>query len=255
MGDDPTERRFYQRKTPQSKSQARTSEDRPTTASKSTDRLDHNTNVLPSLATTFRFADVISSSHKASPESLAFAKLIHAVKQDISETTRLSLAPIVSTSLDANPNKKAWINRTLLDVRRALNDIGIDTDAAHPEGESDLVASRSRYEWVLSHQKRLLRKQQQLQTCHHNLAGAIHLMQTIELYPQSHAILQSPIFEAPIRPWLPGDEKNALRGPYSRQKFRASQNNLSSSSVALSGSEHGVDQGMLDVSLELCKRC
>ncbi|KAI8933264.1 hypothetical protein NX059_009895 [Plenodomus lindquistii] len=188
-----------------------------------------------SLATAFNFADFVVTSNKASTETISFANLIHAVRQDLTETSRLYLSPAVTNFLDAWPDKRAWIESTLSDVRRALNDIGMDVDAGqHDNSESEAIVSRRKFDWAVTHQRRLSKKQQQLHACHHNLAGAMHVMQTVELCGLPGSILQEPIFEAPVRPWVPTDGKNASRGPYSRQRYRGSQTNLSISSVNLS---------------------
>lgn len=232
MEDDAARSKYFSRKTARRRPEL---EDRPSTAISGVDKPDDSANAFSSLATTFNFADFVSSSNKAPVEAVTFACLIQAVRQDVAETSRLYLSPAVSNFLNSWPDKRSWIDRTLLDVRRALNEIGMDVDAAHLDGnDGDPITSRRKYEWAISHQRRLSKKQQQLQTCHHNLAGAMHVMQTVELCGLPGAKLPDPIFEAPVRPWVPNDDRNALRGPYSRQKYRASQTNPSVSSIALS---------------------
>lgn len=199
------------------------------------DTPEDSANGFSSLSTTFNFADFVFTFGKASAETLSFVNLIQAVRNDVAETSRLYLSPAVSNFLDAWPDKRHWVDNTLHDVRRALNEIGMDMDAAQVDGaDGGSITARRKYEWAMSHQRRLSKKQQQLQVCHHHLLGAIHVMQTVELCGLPGAMLQDPIFEAPVRPWVPTDERNALRGPYSRQKCRLSQTNLSISSVNLS---------------------
>jgi hypothetical protein len=184
---------------------------------------------FPSVPTTFGFAVYVLGSDKASSEILSFASLIQQVRQGIDEATRLYLSSAVSNFLDAYPGKRTWIEHTFREVRRALNDIGMDMD-----NDGGTVASKREFEWGLKNQKRLLKRQQQLSNCHTQLTGAIYVMQTAELCGKSGTIVQEPIFEAPVRPWVPVDEKDVLRGPYSRQKHRASHTNLSMSNVTLS---------------------
>lgn len=196
---------------------------------------EDSTNVFTSLATAFNFADIVSSSNKASSETVCFANLIQGVRQDIVEASRLYHSPAVSSFLDAWPDKRTWVELTLHEVRHTLNEIGLDMDATRVNRDDDAsVVARRKFEWFLSHQKRHLKKQNQLQTCQRELAGAIHVMQTAEMCGLPGGMLEDPIHEAPVRPWIPVDDRDALRGPYSRQKLRASHINLSVSTVALS---------------------
>jgi hypothetical protein len=213
----------------------RTSEDRRSSTVIPGETQDDVMRDFPSVPTTFYFADYVFGSDKASADTLSFANLIQQVRQDIDEATRLYLSSAVSNFLDAYPSKRTWIENSLREVRCALNDIGIDMDTAwgHDE-DGGTVASKRKFEWGLKNQKRLLKRQQQLSSCHTQLTGAIYVMQTAELCGKPGMIVQEPIFEAPVRPWVLHNEKDVLRGPYSRQKHRASHTNLSTSNVTLS---------------------
>ncbi|CAN9118337.1 unnamed protein product [Alternaria alternata] len=232
---DGTRLRYFQRKIGRPKLEPSNSEDlRPSTAIPR-DTPDDLSRDFPAIPTTYYFADYVLSSEKASTETIAFVSIIQQVRQDIEEATRLSISSAVSNFLDAYPSKRRWIEDSLLEVRRALNDIGMDMDTAWGhEGDGGTVASKRKLEWGLKNQKRLLKKKQQLDRCHTQLTGAIYVMQTAELCGKPGSIAQDPIFEAPVRPWVPHDEKDALRGPYSRQKNRtASHTSLFASNVTL----------------------
>ncbi|KAH8641385.1 hypothetical protein IG631_04326 [Alternaria alternata] len=232
---DGTRLRYFQRKIGRPKLEPSNSEDlRPSTAIPR-DTPDDLSRDFPAIPTTYYFADYVLSSEKASTETIAFVSIIQQVRQDIEEATRLSISSAVSNFLDAYPSKRRWIEDSLLEVRRALNDIGMDMDTAWGhEGDGGTVASKRKLEWGLKNQKRLLKKKQQLDRCHTQLTGAIYVMQTAELCGKPGSIAQDPIFEAPVRPWVPHDEKEALRGPYSRQKNRtASHTSLFASNVTL----------------------
>ncbi|CAN9217154.1 unnamed protein product [Alternaria alternata] len=232
---DGTRLRYFQRKIGRPKLEPSNSEDlRPSTAIPR-DTPDDLSRDFPAIPTTYYFADYVLSSEKASTETIAFVSIIQQVRQDIEEATRLSISSAVSNFLDDYPSKRRWIEDSLLEVRRALNDIGMDMDAAWGhEGDGGTVASKRKLEWGLKNQKRLLKKKQQLDRCHTQLTGAIYVMQTAELCGKPGSIAQDPIFEAPVRPWVPHDEKDALRGPYSRQKNRtASHTSLFASNVTL----------------------
>lgn len=232
---DGTRLRYFQRKIGRPKLEPSNSEDlRPSTGIQR-DTPDDLSRDFPAIPTTYYFADYVLSSEKASTETIAFVSIIQQVRQDIEEATRLSISSAVSNFLDAYPSKRRWIEDSLLEVRRALNDIGMDMDTAWGhEGDGGTVASKRKLEWGLKNQKRLLKKKQQLDRCHTQLTGAIYVMQTAELCGKPGSIAQDPIFEAPVRPWVPHDEKDALRGPYSRQKNRtASHTSLFASNVTL----------------------
>lgn len=226
---------YSQRRSERPKQQSRNSDDPPSaTLPRATS--EDGIRVLPSLAThTLTFADIVPLSNKAVAGTISAISQLQSVRQDITEASRLYLTPSVSHFLDAWPDKRTWVDDTLVDVRRALNDIGIDMDTiAMDSANDDTTTSKRKFEWSISHHRRIMKRRHQLQACHHNLRGAIHVMQTVEMCESPGGTLQDPIFEAPVRPWLSINTRDALRGPYSRQKHRLSQTNLSSSSVKLS---------------------
>jgi len=229
-----TRLKYFQRKIGRPKLEPSSSEERRPSSAIPRETPDDLSRDFPAIPTTYYFADYVLSSEKASSDTVAFVSIIQQVRQDIDEATRLYLSSAVSNFLDAYPSKRRWIEGSLLEVRRALNDIGMDMDTAWGhDGDGGTVASKRKLEWGLKNQKRLLKKKQQLDQCHTQLTGAIYVMQTAELCGKPGAIAEEPIFEAPVRPWVPHDEKDALRGPYSRQKYRTSHTNLSASNVNL----------------------
>ncbi|KAH7396126.1 hypothetical protein BKA66DRAFT_454514 [Pyrenochaeta sp. MPI-SDFR-AT-0127] len=230
---EPTRLKYFQWKNGRQKHGPRGSEDN-IVALPTRQTSEDSVNVLSSLPTAFSFADFVSSSNKASLETVSFANLIQGVRQDIAEASRLYLSPAVSTFLDAWPDKRTWVERILLDVRHTLNDIGMDMDAVRVNGDEEApFAMKRKFEWLLTHQKRLIKKQEQLKTCQRDLAGAIHVMQTAEMCGLPGGLLHDPIYEAPVRPWVPTTDRNVLRGPYSRQRGRLNHATASDSSVAL----------------------
>ena len=190
---------------------------------------------FPSVSTAFHFADFVSSSSKASSESHTLAILIHRVRQDVTEASRLYLSAAVSNFLDAWPDRKSWIDAILIDIRGALNDIGRYMETFRVAGDDGGANGlKRRFEWISGHQKRLSTKQQLLSTCHQSLVTAINIMQTVELCGVTNGTWQDPIYEAPVQPWVKNDDAQVLRGPYSRREYRLSQKNLSLSSTYLS---------------------
>jgi hypothetical protein len=176
---------------------------------------------FPSISTAFQFADFVSSSNKPSSESHGLAVLLHHVRQDVAEASRLYLSAAVANFLDAWPDRKVWIDSVLVDTRGALNDVGEYVDTFRVAGEDGgAIGLKRRFEWISSHQKRLSTKQQHLATCHQCLITAINIMQTVELCGATVGSWQDPIYEAPVQPWVKHNDADPLRGPYSRRETR-----------------------------------
>ncbi|KAI4689749.1 uncharacterized protein J4E84_003929 [Alternaria hordeiaustralica] len=229
-----TRLKYFQRKIGRPKQEPRNSEDRRPSNAIPRETPDDILCDFPAIPTTYYFADYVLTTEKASADTIAFVSIIQQVRQDIDEATRLFISSAVSNFLDAYPNKRRWIETSLLEVRRALNEIGMDMDKAWGhDGDGGTAASKLKLEWGLRNQKKLLKKKQLLDQCHAQLTGAIYVMQTAELCGKPGAIAETPIFEAPVRPWVPHDEKDALRGPYSRQKYRTNQASVSASNITL----------------------
>jgi hypothetical protein len=223
--------KYFQRKTGKSK-QAPRQPAYSDLAMAERDSLEDTATVFSSLAIAFDYADFVSSSSKASSEAGSFAILVHRLRQDINEASRLYLSPAVKNFLEDWPDRKSWIDAIIFDVRRALNDIGNYVDTVRTIGDDGGASGmRRRFEWAMGHHKKLSPKQQLLTTCHQSLMTAIHIMQTVELCGVSGARWEDPIYEAPIQPWV--KNKGVIRGPYSPREFSVSQKSLSASSVQL----------------------
>ena len=181
----------------------------------------------------FEYADFVVASPKRSSEAETFANLLRHIRQDLMEASRLYLSPTATSFLDAWPDKKTWIDAILAEIRTALNEVGTHIHLSRSDRDHDEASRlRRKFEYVLSHQKRLLPKQEPLVAAHQKLLGAISVMQTVEQCVGLGGPVRDPIFEVPVRPWL-RYESEIVRGPYSR---RASSKNLSSLSTAHSES-------------------
>ncbi|EAT81637.2 hypothetical protein SNOG_11138 [Parastagonospora nodorum SN15] len=206
--------KYFQRKSGQTKHEAKEAE---VSSIPPSDLASVDNKFFPSITIAFQFADFVFSSSRTSSDAHTLAYLIHRVRQDVSEASRLYLSPAVSTFLDAWPDKKTWINAIFTDVRRALNDVGSYMDTFRVAGyDGGAVELKKRFEWIASHQKKLLARQQLLSTCHQSLVSTINVMQTVELCGVTNGTLQDPIYEAPVQLWVKNDAALALRGPYSR---------------------------------------
>ncbi|KAH6638768.1 hypothetical protein C7974DRAFT_121254 [Boeremia exigua] len=144
--------------------------------------------------TAFEYADFVFSLNKRSAEAEKFASLIWRTRQDLAEASRLYLSSIVTNFLDTWPNRKSWIDKALSDVRASLVDIGYDIESVRSIRDSDeTLRMKRKFEYILSHHKRLAPKQQTLGNCYQILLGAIQVMQTVE---------QCIGIGGPVRPWL-----------------------------------------------------
>lgn len=184
-------------------------------------------------AIVFDYADFVFASNKRSAEAESFASLIWRMRQDPTEAFRLYLSPVVTNFLETWPDRKAWIDRILSDVRTALADVASCIESIRSSRDDDEGSKMKRkFEYILNHQKRLVAKQQAVANYHQVLLGAIQVMQTVEQCIGLGGPVQDPIFEAPVRPWLRSDS-DIVRGPYSR---RLSSKNSSTLSVKTSDS-------------------
>ena len=187
------------------------------------------TDVTNPTATVFDYADFVFASNKRSAEVELFASLILRTRQDLTEASRLYLSPTVTNFLEAWPDRKAWIDKILSDVRTALVDISSHIESVRSSRDEDEASKMKRkFEYTLNHHKRLVSKQQALGSCHQILLGAVQVMQTVEQCVGLGGPVPDPIFEAPVRPWLRSDSDVIRTGPYS---WRSSSKNLSYLSV------------------------
>ncbi|KAF2246273.1 hypothetical protein BU26DRAFT_65314 [Trematosphaeria pertusa] len=194
---------------------------------------DDITKIFSSLSTVFDFAEFASQQGKVSSETEVFINLIQRVRQDVTEASRLYVSPAVIDHLEAWPDKKAWVDMILVDIERSLNDIGVYMETVRVTGDDGgTVGLRRKFEWVLSHHKKLINKQQYLTLCHSSLMAAVQAMQTAEMNGAYGP--HDPIYEAPSRPWIQDEGRDILRSPHSRQKWRLSQKNLSLPSITVS---------------------
>jgi hypothetical protein len=204
------------------------------------------TKVFSSLSTVFDFADYASSHDKVTSDSEVFVNLLQRVRQDVTEASRLYTSQAVTDYFESWPDKKSYVDAILSDIQRALNDIGVFMETVRVSGDDGGSAGLKRkFEWVLSHHKKLIGKQQNLTVCHQSLMTAVHVMMTAEMNVAFNG--QDPVYEAPTRPWIPEDARDIFRSPHSRQKWRLGQRNLSLPSIVVSDTEDDKFGGMLSI--------
>ena len=190
------------------------------------------TRVFSSLKTAFDFADWASKEGKVSSDSEIFVSNLQRVRRDVTEASRLYTSQAVTDYLDSWPDKKQWIDDIIRDIEKALNDIGISIEAVRVSGDDGgTVGLRRKFQWALSHQKKLMSKQQHLMLCHQSLMSAVQLMQTAEMNATFDPIYELPV---PARSYSEDSSRELLKSPHSRQKWRMSHRNSSVPSITIS---------------------
>lgn len=168
-------------------------------------------------------------SPRSSSDLIDRVSEVRTVQQDFEEALKLSQSYQVVAFLEAWPDKRAWVENTIAGVRWALKDIGVEIDG--PLQHSDpITASNSphRFEGISSHHWKSSKKRQRLQSAHHNLIGAMHVMQTVGICALPGALSQDPVLEVPVRPWDLVEDSNNLGGSYLRHKHEGSNASISS---------------------------
>jgi len=205
-----------------------------------------------SLPTVFNFIDFAVAQEDVSADNKVFVNLIHRVRHDVNEALRLRALPAIVDYCEAVPDKEAWIDAVLLDVKGALNDIGLYMENVRISGDSGSASALKRkFQWVLGHHQKLLTREISLSMCHQSLTSVIQFMQLTAMQAEvggtgSYELEGSSPMDLPNRPWLQ-DDGDVLRSPYSRQKWRLSKRNLSLPSIMVSEAESEKIKGMIDI--------
>jgi hypothetical protein len=188
------------------------------------------TKVFSSLLTVFDFADWLSTQGRVSSDNGVFVDLLQRVRHDVTEASRLYTSQPVVDYLESRPERKAYIEKILHDIEKVLNDIGQFLETVRVSGDDGgTVILRRKFQWALSHQKKLNSKQQLLTTCHQSLMPAIQLMQNAEINATF-----DPIHELPAQPWLEGATRDVFKSRQSRQKLGSNQGSSSVPSITVS---------------------
>lgn len=134
---------------------------------------------VPSIATAFKFVD-FSHNLKAVPaQSAHFLTVLDRVRADLDEALRERCRK--QSILESCPGKKAWIDGTILDTRRALSDIGAQVEGPRVDIQSGRrVTLKHRFEWVLRNHQKFHTLESVLRTCHASLLVAINALHTLQ---------------------------------------------------------------------------
>jgi hypothetical protein len=201
------------------------------------------TSGFSSLSTVFNFVDFALSRNDVSADNQVFVNLIHRVRHDLIEAIRLRSCPAVLSYYELYPERQTRIDQILLDVQKALSEIGTYMENVRVSGDNGgSVGLKHKFEWVLSHHQKLQTRQGFLSVCHQSLMATIPLMQQLEMrgvqgsFELAGTMPNS--FEAPNRPWLYDEGSGSVL--HGTKKWQYSQRNLSLPSIMVS--EHEGEQ-------------
>ena len=166
-----------------------------------------------SIITVCKLIDFSLTLKDVPAKSRLFITQLDRVRADVDEALRERNEKI--SILELCPTKKAWIDGTIHDTRRALSEIGVHVEGPRVDLEiGRRVTLKHRFEWVLWHHQNFLMMESTLSTCHASLLTAITALQnlrTTESEPNREAVtLQS----------MP-----ALRSPSARRPRRTKTSN------------------------------
>ena len=146
--------------------------------------------IFSAITTTFKLAEFCLALKEVSSESQVFLTLIQRVRKDLTEALRERHEK--SAVLQSMPGKRAWIDDTITDIKKVLNDIGVLIENARVDvDKGKSVTLKHRFEWVLSNHQRFVTREMSLSTCHASLLGAINAMHNIGMSPG----MLSPIYQ------------------------------------------------------------
>lgn len=138
--------------------------------------------IFSAITTTFKLAEFCLALKEVSSESQIFLTLILRVRKDLAEALRERHEK--SAILQAMPGKRAWIDDTITDIKKVLNDIGKVIESARVDvDKGKSVTLKHRFEWVLSNHQKFITREMSLSTCHASLLGAISAMHTLGMSP------------------------------------------------------------------------
>lgn len=181
--------------------------------------------VSSTIGTAFKLAEFCLALKEVDSESRAFLELIDRVRKDLAEANRERYEKQIV--LKSMPSKRAWIDDTIIDTRKTLNDIGTYVENVRVDLEQGkVVRLRHRFEWVLSNHQRFITSELKLSTCHKSLLTAIAAMYNLHpciapVQPPVPAYSTTPIFKLKI----PDNDKKLL-SPGRRRPRREARRSL-----------------------------
>ncbi|KAF2497222.1 hypothetical protein BU16DRAFT_560531 [Lophium mytilinum] len=181
-----------------------------------------SSSIFTAISTIFGFVDFVTALKEVSDDNRVFISLIERVRHDVDEAFRLRRCRRVADHFASFPRERNWIDGTIMDVQRALNDLGLYVENARIDMDGRVeVKMKNKFEWVLRNQQKLITRQIALSTCHQSLMIAVQAMQGVEMDLRLGASDDSsPTLLVPGRGSGEMTEDSHL-GPYSRRKRRS----------------------------------
>ncbi|KAF2816566.1 uncharacterized protein BDZ99DRAFT_471789 [Mytilinidion resinicola] len=182
-----------------------------------------SSSIFTAISTIFGFVDFVTALKEVSDENRIFISLIERVRHDVDEAFRLRRCRKVADHFATFPQERNWIDGTIMDVQRSLNDLGLYVENARIDMDGRVeVKMKNKFEWVLRNQQKLITRQIALSTCHQSLMIAVQAMQGVEMDlklggPDNN----SPTLLVPGQRGSTGMTDDSHLGPYTRRKRRS----------------------------------
>ncbi|KAJ4358115.1 uncharacterized protein N0V89_002694 [Didymosphaeria variabile] len=107
-------------------------------------------------------------------ENEVFVRTITVVRNDFLEVERLLSHSSVQARLLPTPNKLVWIKGSLQSTKSVLNEIGRRVEKARMEQQAlGSVKFEIRLKWIFNDHEKLVNRQTELPTCHHQLSNVL----------------------------------------------------------------------------------
>lgn len=148
--------------------------------------------VVSALGTIFKLAELCLNTEETDEESRIFLTLIDRVRKDLYEALRERREK--EALLRDIPEKRAWIDGSIIDTQTALTDIETYIENAQVSVEDGkAITLQDRYDWVLNNREKLVMREMALATCHRSLLSAIDAMHILQMPMQLHMQMQMSI--------------------------------------------------------------
>lgn len=148
--------------------------------------------VVSTLGTTFKLADICLNMEEIDEDSRIFLTLIDRVRKDLYEALRERREK--EAVLRGIPEKRAWIDGSIIDTQTALKDIEIFIENAQVSVEDGKATTlQDRHDWVLNNHEKLITRELALAACHRSLLSAIGVMHILQMPMQLHMQMQMSI--------------------------------------------------------------
>lgn len=154
--------------------------------------------IFSAIGTTFKLAEFCLALKDVDEDNRVFLTLIDRVRKDLDEALRERREK--EAILKNMPSKRAWIDDSIVDAKRALNDIGTYVESARVDVEQGkAVTLKHRFEWVLNNRQKFITREMALATCHKSLLVAIGAMHNLLAFG-AQMPMQMPMYPPPTPP-------------------------------------------------------